>query len=134
MIYVTYDEQRSFPEYVDMVFKDLTLFDGHEDVKGKGYPIESSMELMDLMIEGYFPDFVELPEMVIDALDCVDKDLMFVDFSRKKLKKLCRKIFRKYGDEEKAKKTCIELTAYFDSLGNEDDEPAVKPKQNECEF
>jgi len=124
MIYATYDEQRSFPEYVDMVFKDLTLFDGDEDVKGKGYPIESSMELMDLMLEGYWPDFVgeyEIPESIADVADCNGIDLRLASFSRRRFKKLCRKIFRKYGEKDKAIKTCLELTAHYEALADEFD-------------
>ena len=122
MIYATYDEQRSFPEYIDMVFKDLTLIDGGEDAEGKGYPVESSKELMDLMLEGFWPDFTgddEIHESIADIAEWNGIDLKLAHFSQRRFKKLCQKIFNKYGDEEKAIKTCAELQIKYELLADE---------------
>lgn len=122
MIYATYDEQRSFPEYIDMVFKDLTLIHGGEDAEGKGYPVETWMELRDLMLEGYWPDFVsdnEIPESIADIADCNGIDLRLAGFSCRRFKKLCQKIFDKYGDEAKAIKKCLELEVKYQLILDE---------------
>lgn len=123
MIYATYGEQRSFPEYVDMIFKDLTLRDGC-DADGMGYPVESSKELMGLMQDGYWPDFVdddEIPQVLAEVADDYSINLGLAHFSQRRFKKLCGKIFSKYGEEAKAIQTCAELTIKYDLLAAEYD-------------
>lgn len=93
MIFAKYDEQRSFPEYVDMVFKDLVF---SEDYDGKGLPIADHIELLYFIKDGYFPDFCEVPEYIIEE--------ELPSISGRRLKKLCKKLFDEYGEKEKASK------------------------------
>lgn len=105
MIFAKYDEQRSFPEYVDMVFKDLVL---KPDYDGKGLPIGSEYSLYDFIMDGYFPDFVDCPEYVIDE--------DWRHYSKRRLKKLCKKIFKEYGEQEKVDKIYDEYDKEMDEM------------------
>ena len=91
MIFAKYDEQRSFPEYVDMVFKDLIV---KKDCDFRcELPIASWVDLFEFLKAGYLPDFCDCPEWLIDEE---------YKGNIRKLKKFSKKIFKEFGEEDKA--------------------------------
>ena len=109
MLYADYDEQRSFPEYIDMTFKDIVYT---EEPRDKGYPITSWMNLYEAIKEGYFPDWCRIPVELEDGEDPVNHK----EFSKRRLKVFCKRLFNKYGDPDKAKQIEIAFLAELDRL------------------
>lgn len=108
MIFTSYEEQRSFPEYVDFSIKSLFVQD--EYISG-ALPVIDWEELLNLIRDGYFPDFGECPEFIIDQ--------QFTGKNRRKLKKFAKKLFKKYGEATKAKALWLEFDAEFERSESE---------------
>jgi hypothetical protein len=93
MIIATYDEQRSFPEYVDMAFKDLVIVDSHP------CPIWDWKELYELILDGYAFDCpsVYVPtdiEPVFGNEGCLKR------VSKRRFKIFCQRIFKEHGGSQ----------------------------------
>lgn len=96
MIFAHYEEQRSFDEYIDMTFKELHYRANYE--AGEGLPLWDQREVFDFVIDGYWPDFGDMPRWVEIMLDCNKPRIQ-----RRRLKKWCKKLFDQYGENEKVK-------------------------------
>ena len=107
MIYVHYDTQSSFPGYIDMEFKELTLR------KTSGLPIDCVRDLTDMFYDGYFPDFIDYDELP-SWLENLGRHPESV--KRRIVKKLASKIFDKYGDKESATKEHEEFIKHMEEL------------------
>lgn len=95
MLYVSYEEQRSFPEYVDFVMKDIIYkpCTSLEWAEGMEHLIRSWKDVYELILEGYGPmcSGEENPEWLVQE-----------DYSStRRVKQFCRDLFREYGELDK---------------------------------
>ena len=100
MIFATRDEQRSFAEYVDVEFKDLVVKPGYG--AGGGLPLYDWHDLMEYILDGYYINFCDVPEYILNE--------EFTGKNKRRFKKFVKKVFDKYGDS----KSAISAHAEFD--------------------
>jgi len=100
MIFAERSEQRSFPEYVDMEFKDLVIREEYTEMKG--WPVLNWRELLDLLKEDFFPAFCEIPKYL-------PEDAYVEGVSDGKWIRFAKELFNKYGESAKARRTDIML-------------------------
>lgn len=90
MIIATYDEQRSFPEYVDMTFKDLVVVDSHV------CPVWDWQELYELIVDGYAFDSSDV--YVPTDIEPVFGNMGRLNgVSKRRFKIFCKRTFEKHG-------------------------------------
>ena len=112
MIYVSYTVQRSFPEYIDMEFKELHLGNYGTD----RMPINNHEDLAYMLIDGYWPSFLDDEKIPVWLYDRV------LSVKKRVVKKFSKKLFYEFGEPEKTVKIVNDINDYFDSLPEYGDE------------